>query len=122
MGVYSLRYPGGSGQVRSAPGNRNYIRGRAREYVVKHKLIQMGAIWVVRSYASKGMFDLTAVFPDHVRLIQVKKDRISSKERTGLEEFARRISSPGIYVELWVSKNRRYTITRLGSTPSKRSR
>ncbi|MEM3670653.1 MAG: hypothetical protein QW767_02795 [Thermoprotei archaeon] len=94
-------------------GNRNYVRGRAREYGVKRKLLAMGALWVVRSYASKGLFDLTAVFPDHVRLIQVKKSYINPREKAQLEDFAMKVTHPSIFVELWISNNRRYRVVRL---------
>jgi len=79
----------------------NYTRGRAREYRVKKRLLEEGALWVVRSYGSHGLFDLTAVFPDHVRLIQVKKDYIHPKERKALEEFAGNVEAENISVEVW---------------------
>ena len=79
----------------------NYTRGRAREYRVKKKLFGEGALWVVRSYGSHGLFDLTAVFPDHVRLIQVKKKYIHPKEKKALEEFAGRVEAENISVEVW---------------------
>ena len=84
----------------------NYTRGRAREYRVKKKLFGEGALWVVRSYGSHGLFDLTAVFPDHVRLIQVKKDYIHPKERKALEEFAGRVEAENISVEVWFTQPR----------------
>ena len=45
--------------------NRNYQRGRAFEYRVKYYLEKLG-YYVVRSYASKGLFDLVAIAPRHV--------------------------------------------------------
>ena len=42
--------------------NRNYQRGRAFEYRVKYHLEKLG-YYVVRSYASKGLFDLIAAPP-----------------------------------------------------------
>ena len=83
-------------------GNHNYRKGRAREYRVKKKLLGSGALWVVRSYGSHGLFDLTAVFPDHVELIQVKKDRIPKEEMQRLEEFASRIVAPNVHVLLYI--------------------
>jgi Holliday junction resolvase len=91
----------------------NYTRGRAREYRVKKELFEEGALWVVRSYGSHGLFDLTAVFPDHVRLIQVKKDYIHPKERKALEEFAERVQAQNISVEVWFTSPR-LRVLRLG--------
>ena len=82
----------------------NYTKGRAREYRVKKKLLEEGALWVVRSYGSHGLFDLTAVFPNCVRLIQVKKDYIHPKEKKALEEFARRLRAKNISVEVWFTQ------------------
>ncbi|PSN82347.1 hypothetical protein B9Q03_09665 [Candidatus Marsarchaeota G2 archaeon OSP_D] len=84
----------------------NYTKGRAREYRVKKKLEEEGALWVVRSYGSHGLFDLTAVFPDGTRLIQVKKDYMSPKERRKLEAFARRLRAKNISVEVWFTSPR----------------
>ncbi len=85
----------------------NYRRGRAREYRVKQKLLRGGAIWVVRSYGSHGLFDLTAVFPTHVKLIQVKKNYINPRELGELREFARAIRAPNISAEIWFTSPRR---------------
>ena len=82
----------------------NYTKGRAREYRVKKKLLEEGALWVVRSYGSHGLFDLTAVFPNCVRLIQVKKDYLHPKEKKALEEFARRLRAKNISVEVWFTQ------------------
>jgi len=90
----------------------NYTRGRAREYRVKKKLLEMGALWVVRSYGSHGLFDLTAVFPDCVRLIQVKKKYINPKEKKALAEFATKVKAGNISVEVWFTQP--FRILRLG--------
>jgi Holliday junction resolvase len=79
----------------------NYVRGRAREYRVKKMLLDTGAIYVVRSYGSHSMFDLTAVFPNQVKLIQVKKDRISKEEKESLVRFSKKVRNPMISVEVW---------------------
>ena len=91
----------------------NYTRGRAREYRVKKKLLEEGALWVVRSYGSHGLFDLTAVFPHCVRLIQVKKDYIHPKERKALEGFAGRVEAGNIWVEVWFTSPK-LRVLRLG--------
>jgi len=91
----------------------NYTRGRAREYRVKKRLLEEGALWVVRSYGSHGLFDLTAVFPDCVHLIQVKKDYIHPKERKALEEFAGRVQAQNISVEVWFTSPK-LRVLRLG--------
>lgn len=98
------------GRRKRRPKNRNYVRGRAREYRVMKKLLKEGAVWVVRSFASHGPIDITAVFPDRVRLIQVKKDYLPRRERELLEELAKSITAENIQVEVWRSKNRRYQV------------
>ncbi|MEM0121048.1 MAG: hypothetical protein QW514_05350 [Thermoprotei archaeon] len=92
------------------PKNRNYVKGRAREYRVIRRLLREGAVWVVRSYASHGPVDITAVFPDVVRLIQVKKDYLPPKERRELEGLALSFTAKNIQVEVWTSKNGRFQV------------
>ena len=87
-------------------GSSNYVRGRAREYRVKKRLYEEGALWVVRSYGSHGLFDLTAVFPDHVRLIQVKKRYLHPEEKKALEDFAEKVKADNISVEVWFTSPR----------------
>jgi hypothetical protein len=77
---------------------------------VIRKLLKQGAIWVVRSYGSHGPVDITAIFPDHVKLIQVKKNYVSPKERKLLEGFAASFKAQNIKVELWISKNGRFSV------------
>lgn len=79
----------------------NYVRGRAREYRVKKILLDTGAIYVVRSYGSHSIFDLTAVFPNQVKLIQVKKDRLPKEEKESLIRFSKKVRNPMISVEVW---------------------
>jgi Holliday junction resolvase-like predicted endonuclease len=92
------------------PKNRNYVKGRAREYRVIKRLHREGAVWVVRSYASHGPIDITAVFPDCVRLIQVKKDYLPPKERRALEGLALSLSAQNIQVEVWLAKKGRFQV------------
>ena len=47
--------------------NRNYIKGRAFEYRVK-KYLEKAGFYVMRAYASKGVFDLIAVPPSSMTL------------------------------------------------------
>ena len=72
--------------------NKNYVSGRAFEYRVKRHLEGKG-YYVVRSYASKGTFDLVAVPPKTSRLsrallIQAKHSR-SGKVYIHPEEIKR---------------------------------
>jgi len=92
----------------------NYTRGRAREYRIKKKLLREGALWVVRSYGSHGLFDLTAVFPDCVRLIQVKKKYINPKEKKALADFAGKVKAGNISVEVWFTQPK-LRVLRLGA-------
>jgi len=79
--------------------NKNYESGRAFEYRVKRHLESKG-YYVVRSYASKGTFDLVAVPPKTSRLsrallIQAKHSRkgkgyVRPEEARQLGEAAKR--------------------------------
>lgn len=80
----------------------NYVRGRAREYRVKYKLLKMGALWVWRSYGSHGPFDLIAVFPHEVWLVQVKKEYISPKELERLLKLVQQIGAKNIKPKLYI--------------------
>ena len=73
----------------------------------------MGALYVQRSYGSHGVFDLIAVFPDHVRLIQVKRTYIPKWEMKRLKDFAQKMRNPNCHVELWSYPRRRLVIDRL---------
>jgi len=53
---------------------RRYYKGRRYEYKAR-KLLEQEGFEVVRSAASKGKWDLVAVKPGCVRLIQVKKGK-----------------------------------------------
>ena len=84
----------------------NYLKGRDREYYVINRLRKEGAVLVRRSYGSKGPIDVLAVFPDCVRLVQVKKNGIPRGELAALKEFASRITSDDIRVELWIYRGK----------------
>jgi len=82
--------------------SKNYVSGRGFEYRVLNWLRDRG-YYVVRSYASKGIFDLVATPPKSSRfrgtfLIQAKysrtgKVKISSKEKSRLAASSRRYSA-----------------------------
>ena len=42
----------------------NYQRGRQFEYRTRNKLIDMGAVYVMRAAQSKGKVDLLALWPE----------------------------------------------------------
>jgi len=67
----------------------NYAIGRQFEYKTMKALRQMGAVHIVRSASSKGIFDLVAFFPDgDVWCVQCKKNgRLSARERAVMQEF-----------------------------------
>ena len=52
-------------------------KGRAYEWAYRDELYRRGAQVVVRAAASKGEFDLLAVFPDAVLGIQLKAGMMS---------------------------------------------
>lgn len=84
----------------------NYLKGRDREYYTMRRLRQMGALDVTRTYGSKTAIDIRAVFSDRVLLIQAKKNRIPREEFEELKEFASKITSPDIHVQVWVYHGR----------------
>ncbi len=79
--------------------NKNYVAGRSFEYRIIKWLINRG-YYVVRSYASKGVYDLVAVPPKGSRLsrallIQAKysrknKIKITTEEKIRLGASANR--------------------------------
>ena len=89
----------------------NYERGRAKEYRTISILRRRGALWVQRSYGSKGIFDVFALFPDRSVYIQVKSSKtkavISEEEVKVLKEFARKITTPNIHIEIWMYHGRK---------------
>ena len=101
--------------TRSVHGwNHNYRKGRAREYGAIRRLKNRGALWVVRSYGSHGLFDITAVFQTHTLLIQVKKDRIGKEEMGRLKKFAANLDTHAdIFVQVWIYKDRKLHVTEL---------
>jgi len=86
----------------------NYRKGRAREYYVKKLLLQKGALWVVRSYGSHGLFDLTAVFPSETWLVQVKKKYIHPKELFALQDFKKKLLAENIKIVLYINREFRF--------------
>jgi len=90
--------------------NSSYVKGRSREYGAMRRLREMGALDVSRSYGSHGMFDIRAVFPDHVRLIQVKGSYMTRREFTGLKKFSHQLTCNQIKVEIWRYRNRKLEI------------
>ena len=80
----------------------NYQRGRDFEYRTRKKLLDNGAVYVMRAAQSKGAADLLALLPHrgscgtfhdvaNVWLIQCKRDgRLPKKEREVLLDIAAR--------------------------------
>ena len=52
--------------------NTNKAYGCRKEREARHKLLDEGAIYVLRTRGSLGQFDLLAVFKDHTEWISVK--------------------------------------------------
>jgi len=85
--------------------NKNYVSGRNFEYRIAKWLKDRG-YYVVRSYASKGIFDLVATPPRSSKLsgallIQAKHSRsgkvkISSEEKTRLAAASRRYKAKSV--------------------------
>ena len=73
----------------------NYQRGRAFEYRTRNKLLERGAVYVMRAAQSKGAADLIALWPTsslvgRVWIVQCKRGvgRISPAEREVLLDIA----------------------------------
>jgi Holliday junction resolvase len=66
-------------------GNRNYERGRAKEYRVKKQYEKLGCI-VIRASGSHGFADLVALHPlkRHIFFLQVKPKNFSKSQTTRL--------------------------------------
>lgn len=75
----------------------NYERGRAAEYKVVKRLREQGALIAQRSAGSHSPVDIWAVFPDHMLLVQVKKD--DSPHR--LDDFHALPVPAGVIKQLW---------------------
>ena len=73
----------------------NYQRGRQFEYRTRNKLIDMGAVYVMRAAQSKGKVDLLALWPEAAMyepqvpwIVQCKRDgRLPKAEREALLEL-----------------------------------
>jgi len=76
-------------------------------------LRRMGALDVTRSYGSHGLFDVRAVFPDHVKLIQVKKDRLGRRELKRLKSFRKKLTTEAVKVEVWMYPERTLKVIRI---------
>jgi Holliday junction resolvase len=87
-------------------GRSNYYKGRDREYYAVRRLREAGALEVTRSYGSHGLFDVRGVFRNRVVLVQVKKDRVPRDELERLKEFASKVTSPDIRVQVWIYHGR----------------
>lgn len=82
--------------------NKNYNRGRAREYSTMRILENCG-YECIRSAGSHGMFDVIAWNKSGVRFIQIKLDcKPTLAELEGLQEC--RSIPAGCTVELWTFK------------------
>lgn len=66
--------------------NKNYLRGRRREYAIKKALEREGMI-VCRTAGSHSQFDLIAINPVDgiINFIQVKPKNMSNRVKTALQ-------------------------------------
>lgn len=77
----------------------NYSRGRKLEYAARDELIIRGYIIVIRSAGSKGPFDLVALSPSDVVLIQVSKKGV--KRKADIEKLRKIQVQKHVRKELW---------------------
>ncbi len=77
----------------------NYSKGRKREYDVMDILKKAG-YQCLRTAGSHGMWDVIAIGPSNIRLIQVKLNRTPTPaERRAIEEFR---VAPRTTKEVWM--------------------
>jgi len=90
--------------------NRNYIRGRAIEYLAKKQLEKEG-YYVIRSSGSHGACDICAFSMTHLKFIQLKRQKVEHSHKEELDEFTKLvvpISSDLIITrEFWVWTDRK---------------
>lgn len=90
--------------------NRNYQRGRAREYSALYALRKEG--WLAsRSAASHGAVDVFAAKDGRVLLVQVKSGRARATKEE-LEELARWGKNANADSEVWYYKGRGKVVKR----------
>jgi len=65
--------------------NKNYVKGRAKEYRVAKKFKDDGWI-VLRTAGSHGFADLIAIKGYHVKFIQCKPNNFSEKQASKLTD------------------------------------
>jgi Holliday junction resolvase len=64
--------------------NKNYIRGRSKEYLAKKELENEG-YYVVRSAGSHSIVDLFAFSVGEIKFIQIKRQKVAAQYTTELE-------------------------------------
>lgn len=80
-------------------GNRNYIKGRQKEYSVM-RMLEATGFNCIRASGSHGIFDVIAFGLGQVRMIQVKADCTMDDVEI---EIAQNIKVPiGVTKELWI--------------------
>ncbi|HEV2138658.1 MAG TPA: hypothetical protein VGR53_07425 [Nitrososphaerales archaeon] len=90
--------------------NRNYVKGRSREYSAMNALKEAG--WMVsRSAASHGAVDVFAAKEGRVLLVQVKSGRARATKEE-LEELVRWGKSSNGDAEVWYYKGRGKVVRR----------
>ena len=93
--------------------NRQYTKGIYYERRTIALCLSMGAVDARRTAGSHGAYDVIAIFPDHVKLIQVKSGRARDDGK-----LARLEVPPGIVKEMWKfdARARSHTVITIPST------
>ena len=82
--------------------SRSYVRGRRAEYEAMEHLVMQG-FQVARMAGSHGPFDLVAIGPQTVKLVQVKSGELDAFELRRARERLAPIPAPACVVkELWL--------------------
>jgi len=68
--------------------NKNYIKGRRKEYKIRQQLIEEGYLIVQRTAGSHSAIDIIAIDPDDRRIlfVQAKPDSMVEKNKKALEK------------------------------------
>ncbi len=91
----------------------NYEKGRRREYQVMRALEAAG-FYCIRAAGSHGLFDVVAIGPNELRLIQVKANQMASPaEQECLREFDLGPEGTSKYIWLYVNGQRKPIVHRI---------
>ncbi len=91
----------------------NYEKGRRREYQVI-RTMEAAGFYCIRAAGSHGLFDVVAIGPNELRLIQVKANQMASQaEQESLREFDLGPEGTSKFIWLYINGQRKPIIHRI---------